>query len=113
MGWPKGVPRKGYVKKDGTPHATKVPAVAVSRKAVATRPQPILSRADEVATDMSGMSNSSAYEGPIHGMKGDAPITEVCPNCGYAYADGGWCPDCGWTKFTRIDPHGTHQGRRF
>ena len=47
----------------------------------------------------------------IHGVSSTA-ITEPCPNCGFAYADGGYCPDCGWAlPFERL-PHGTVTGRK-
>lgn len=47
----------------------------------------------------------------LHGMTGTA-ITQPCPVCLFAYADGGYCPECGWMKPTRIDPWGTHSGGR-
>lgn len=95
MGWPKGVPRKGYIKKDGTPHKNQgsdyVPAPYVA--------------------DPTG---SSDYEPPkLHGVVGTGPISSPCPKCMYAYADGGYCNDCGWTKPLTIEPYGTHVGRRF
>ncbi len=49
----------------------------------------------------------------LHGMVGNGAISEPCPNCLYAYADGGYCPHCGWTLPIRIDEYGTHSGRRF
>ena len=109
MGWPKGKPRKGYIKKDGTPHAPKrkkVSRVEVSRSDVAVDTKPPVSGQDEVATDVSRMRASSAYEGEIHGVKGTSPITAVCPKCGYAYADGGYCSDCGWMQAINILPMG-------
>ena len=54
---------------------------------------------------------ASAYV--LHGMTGSGAITEPCPNCLYAYADGGYCPDCGWMKPIKIDSYGSHTGRRF
>lgn len=35
------------------------------------------------------------------------PPTEVCPVCLYAYADGGYCPDCGWSLPVERKPYGT------
>ena len=33
----------------------------------------------------------------LHGATG-RPVIEICPNCMYAYADGGYCEECGWSK---------------
>jgi hypothetical protein len=91
MPWPKGKPRKGYVKPDGTPALKKGERIAQIRK----DPEPYKS----VATDKSG---------PVvaKGITGVAAI-EPCPNCGYAYADGGYCPECDWTAFDPNCPHCT------
>ena len=113
MGWPKGKPRKGYIKKDGTPHAERKArkGVEVSRSSVAVDTKPVSSGSQEVASDMSRVRASSAYEGDIHGVKGNSPITEVCPRCGYAYADGGYCSDCGWMQaITLLSPGGAGSG---
>jgi hypothetical protein len=40
----------------------------------------------------------------IHGATNQAVI-EPCPNCGYAYADGGACPECPWTRYDPNCPH--------
>ena len=77
MGWPKGKPRKGYVKPDNVIYLAPIPELPA---------EPVL-----------------------HGMTGTA-ITQPCPLCLFAYADGGYCPDCGWTLPIRIDPYGTHSG---
>ena len=48
----------------------------------------------------------------LWGMKGSGAITRPCPNCAFAYADGGYCPECGWSAPVKVDPYGTHSGRR-
>lgn len=49
----------------------------------------------------------------LWGMKGHGAITEVCPNCAFAYADGGYCPECGWSKPVHTAPYGTYSGKRY
>lgn len=46
----------------------------------------------------------------IHGGRPGMAITEVCPNCNYAYADGGYCTECGWSKPINRIPFGTAKG---
>lgn len=97
MGWPKGKPRRGHVNKDGTPHRKRLPASAYATVSPYLEADP---------------TGSSEYPA-LHGATGTGPISEVCPKCGYAYADGGYCPDCGWMRPITVHPYGTHQGRRF
>jgi hypothetical protein len=47
----------------------------------------------------------------VHGAVGSGPVSSPCPKCGYAYADGGYCGDCGWMRAVRLDPYGTHSGQ--
>lgn len=35
---------------------------------------------------------------------------EECPSCGFPESDGGYCPECGWTRFTRDCPHCKKEG---
>jgi rubrerythrin len=50
-------------------------------------------------------------EPTLHGMTDwGLPPTVICPECMYAFADGGHCPDCGWTDYTPRDPYGTNSG---
>jgi len=94
MPWPKGKPRKGYVKKDGTAHAKKGERITVVRK----DPKPYEQTAKP---DLTG----TVTKGPVlKGVTGQAVI-EPCPNCGFAYADGGFCPECGWTRYDPNCPH--------
>jgi hypothetical protein len=58
----------------------------------------------------SAYANGSAYE--PHGDTTRAVI-ERCPNCLYAYADGGYCPECGWTAETIVHSYGTVTGRKW
>lgn len=139
MPWPKGKPRKGHINKDGTAHATTRKrnvdlGVAVPRSTVGTDTKPKVSRKRRVEPDVSRVRDSAQEEvgtrtkmrleadpaaadlpeGPtLHGMVGSGAITQPCPECGYAYADGGYCPDCGWSLPVVRDPYGTHSGRRF
>lgn len=108
MGWPKGVPRKGYIKKDGTPHAKKGAHLEVQdvQPEVRTDDVPVVSEEVQVGTTVSPEWSPSHYEGDIHGASGTGAITEVCPKCGYAYADGGYCPDCGWMRSINLLPYG-------
>lgn len=48
----------------------------------------------------------------VHGATSHA-VTQPCPSCGYAYADGGYCEDCGWTREVKKHPYGSITGRRF
>lgn len=92
MGWPKGKPRKGHVNKDGTLHKP---------FGAGAYPNPV---ADPTGAD----------DGPtLWGVVGSGPISEPCPKCGYAYADGGYCKECGWMKAVIITEYGVHVGRRF
>jgi hypothetical protein len=36
---------------------------------------------------------------------GRQAVVEPCPKCGYGYADGGYCPECGWVRFDPKCPH--------
>ena len=50
-------------------------------------------------------------EPELHGMTGVA-IVRPCPMCLYAYADGGYCPECGWSLPVYTDEYGTNSGGR-
>ena len=89
MAWPKGKPRAGYIKKDGTKPMKRGQRITVVRK----DPEPYT----QTETDKTGPK-------VIKGA-GFAAVIEPCPNCGYAYADGGYCPECDWTKFDPNCPH--------
>jgi hypothetical protein len=46
----------------------------------------------------------------IHGATASA-VTRPCPKCGYAYADGGYCNECGWSKPIDRMPYGSASGK--
>ena len=85
MGWPKGKPRAGYIKKDGTAPLRRGGRIAQVRIDPETYKQ--------IAKPEDGR-----VEKTLHGMTG-RPVIEICPACSYAYADGGYCEDCGWTTW--------------
>ena len=84
MGWPKGKPRKGHINANGTAHAAKGVRLTMARSTRKVKP-PI--PVPTIAAD--------APPPEIHGYSGTA-ITQPCPICLFAYADGGYCPECGW-----------------
>ena len=94
MAWQKGKPRKGHINADGKPHASRGERLAVIMadperyRAIETdkRPKALIVVKTAIA----------ATTPRIHGDTRQ-PIIEPCPKCGFAYADGGYCPDCGWT----------------
>lgn len=86
MPWPLGKPRTGHVNRDGTPHKQRSFRIS---KSIDT-PKPKTSKVVKpvvVASDKPKV---------IHGHS-SRPAIETCPNCSYAYADGGYCPECGWS----------------
>lgn len=123
MAWPKGMPRKGHVNKDGSQHAKRgakkhqrefadiVKAADTAVSVVRERPSP----ERPLAIKVTRLSPEPENDNPNHplaikGAVGTGAITEPCPNCGYAYADGGYCPDCGWSKPINRLPYGTATG---
>lgn len=70
MGWPKGKPRKGYVKK----------AVPVR----AAKPQ--------TGPDWKTWKTLLVHK------NGPWPKALFCPQCEFPEADGGYCPACGWMR---------------
>lgn len=99
MPWPKGVKRVGYVKKDGTAHAKKGEAKRIT--VVRKDPEPYQQTQKPVSEGYVAKDKPA-----IKGATGQAVI-EPCPNCGYAYADGGYCPECDWTAYNPNCPHCT------
>lgn len=99
MGWPKGKSRKGYIRKDGQPHMKRGENYTGKVKI----------KADPAVT----AKGHGVLVGAIWGAKGSGAISSPCPNCHYAYADGGYCQECGWMRPVKVDPYGTHAGRRF
>lgn len=96
MPWPKGVPRVGYVRKDGEAHARK--GEGRKRIQVIRRDDPKYTQTQSPLDVDIRIEKVEVKAKPIHGMTG-RPVIEVCPNCSYAYADGGYCSECGWTTW--------------
>ena len=52
-------------------------------------------------------------QGPVKRKRWSVPLAhpsfaiEPCPACDYPEADGGHCPECGWTRFEPTCPHRT------
>lgn len=106
MPWPKGKPRKGHINKDGKPHSTER-----KKQDRAQQADPAFAK---LLSDADTAKSFTRTEAPVlHGVVGNGAISAPCPVCMYAYADGGYCPDCGWSKPIRIDEYGTNSGRRF
>ena len=114
MPWPKGKPRKGHINADGTPHAKKGAKFVVSSVAQTDFRviQPVVGSTEKarkaldgvrirrISPDALDMTPAPSVKNPdIKGL-GTRPCIEQCPNpkCGYAYADGGYCEECGWTR---------------
>src|SRR5262245_37418871 len=100
MPWPKGVPRVGYVRKDGQPHNKKGEGRAADQRRQGPRIQvvrPDDPKYTQVRKPDVDPDRIEKGDKPIHGAT-NRPIIEVCPNCSYAYADGGYCPECGWHR---------------
>jgi hypothetical protein len=96
MPWPKGVKRVGYVRKDGQPHNKKGEGRAQGPRITVVRPEdPKYKQVRKPDVDPDRIEKAKPA---IHGGT-SRPIIEVCPNCSYAYADGGYCPECGWTTW--------------
>ena len=98
MGWPKGKPRKGHVNKDGKKHAERGERLRAIRenpeRYKAIRAEPKVDRIQKaVAVVYPAIATASVV---IKGATG-RPVIEPCPTCGFAYADGGYCEECGWT----------------
>lgn len=96
MPWPKGVARVGYVRKDGQPHNKKGEGRAADKQpriTIVTKPDPTLKTTIRRDVDPDRIEKGPA----LHGAS-NRPVIEPCPNCGFAYADGGFCEECGWTQ---------------
>jgi hypothetical protein len=105
MGWTKGVSRKGYVTKDGKPHARR--GYGYSGRGVESYVQRITQR--EQTFDMERETEVPE----LHGQRDGRAVVEVCPSCSFAYANGGYCESCGYTAETRVMPYNSVQRRKF
>jgi hypothetical protein len=128
MPWVKGTPRKGHINKDGTPHAAKGSKltrrpfnpetdVIIPGNTRTGRPQSGGITIRKVSADLiEAPSTKDPYKGVPVNTSGrpNRPITEPCrnPECGYPYADGGYCEKCGWMAAIVLLPYGTSGGQR-
>jgi len=85
MAWPKGMPRVGHINKDGTAHKPKGAHVKTGIR----KDPPVWSQTKKADPSVMLVEKTPT----LHGMTSQ-PVIEPCPNCNYAYADGGWCPEC-------------------
>lgn len=93
MGWPKGKPRKGYVKKDGTkPLGWGERKVGV--KSPSTEPKVQVIRKPDPTVETVAKVLPSNYKVTI------AP----CPKCGTPDAFT-YCDNCGWYRYDPTCPH--------
>lgn len=109
MPWPRGVKRVGYVKKDGTPHAKKGerikgPRIEVIRKPDPNRKTTVRRDVDPDRIEKVQVATTTQSVVELKGATG-RPVVEPCPSCGFAYADGAHCPECGWTRYDPTCPH--------
>lgn len=114
MPWPKGMPRKGHTNKDGTPHKQRTSY----RKPVN---EPTLKWRRVSASVFEKPSVKEPFKGKLsddeapllHGDRAGRAVIEPCPMCGFAYADGGYCEECGWSAPVEPDPYETHHGPKY
>jgi hypothetical protein len=89
MAWPKGKPRKGYIKATSTREPTR-----------GTRGRKPKFENDWIKPEWKSLL--------VHK---NGPWTSLCPACEFPEADGGYCPACGWTTPIHPLPHNTAKGR--
>jgi hypothetical protein len=99
------MPRKGHVNKDGTIHAKHGEKAARNVLKALRTTKETTRRIKKVSADV--FDEPKPTEPVFHGVIGSGAITEPCPQCMYAYADGGYCPECGWTMPIERLPWGT------
>jgi hypothetical protein len=121
MPWPRGVPRKGHVNKNGKPHArlgrlTKAEKQAKSihlsipmmEETLVYKPKP--KRVPTVKPVEKQPAKTRKYSTKLAHPQYSI---EPCPNCLFPEADGGHCPDCGWTRPVEKLPANSVHGRTF
>jgi len=98
MAWPKGMPRKGHVNKDGTPHKKKGEKLAEDlRVQVVTKPKK--GRTVQVVTKPDPtVPTVKKVAGPFK------PTIASCPKCGEPDAFT-YCDNCGWYRADPSCPH--------
>jgi len=127
MPWPRGVPRKGHVNKSGEPHGRvgRKPKVVLTLEAMERSliPTTINFSTDadhpQKRTTMKRAVAKPVEAGPKKTRKYTTKLAhpqysvEPCPNCDFAEADGGHCPECGWTQALVRQPANSVHGRSF
>lgn len=104
MPWPKGKKRVGYIRLDGQPHNKKGEGRAADAKPRKQGPRIQVVRPDDPKYTQTNRKQDrdpdliEKVKPAIHGGT-SRPIIEPCPNCSYAYSDGGYCQECGWTTW--------------
>lgn len=111
MGWPKGMPRKGHINKNGTTHAKWGKKAARSSFKVSHPAQteyrvlgPTTSASDAAARDAIDAAKKRRGRPPKdpNQKKWDTKLTnkglDKCPKCEFPEAYGGYCPECGWME---------------
>ena len=111
MSWPKGKSRKNYVK--GSKRFVDM-AVEMPRATVGTDTESPVSEEKQGEIHLPSLPLSREERLERHwGHEGTKAVTEVCPNCYYVYADGGWCEKCGWAAPILLDEWDTNRGRKY
>lgn len=142
MPWPRGKPRKGHIKKDGSAHGRlgrkpkdvleqerktkavitidlrsgETTTVLSQRKVVHGRKSGRVNVASSATSASPTVTTGSVSRRRKFGTQLVHPqyIIEACPNCEFPEADGGYCPDCGWTRQAMIrQPANSIQGKLF
>jgi len=98
MGWPKGVPRIGYIRKDGQPAAKR----GERKIGVRTEPKPYTQTATEKDVQPKVRKWSVPLAHPNFQL-----LADFCPKCQFPEAEGGYCPNCGWHEFVSSCRHCT------
>jgi hypothetical protein len=99
MPWPKGKPRTGYVKKDGTKAkswGSRTTSAGMSAAPTRQTTKRTIRRVDPSVLDATSAATLTPPK--LHGDRAGRSVIEPCPNCMFAYADGGYCEECGWSK---------------
>jgi hypothetical protein len=111
MAWPKGMKRKGYVRKDGQPHLKKGARLTMTSSKASTSTKVSPRTATRSRRTKPNFAATSSQESPNSAPTERQPrrrftaklahptySIEQCPNCEFPEADGGYCPECGWSK---------------
>ena len=123
MGWPKGMPRKEHVNKDGSSHAKWGKKTARKPKFTVSHPAqtefrvlgPTTSAGEEAARNAlaavrrrRGRPRKGEETGPRWTTKLSNKGFDPCPNCQFPEAYGGYCPECNWTEAIRYTNPGEY-----